>query len=103
MSSHDSIEAQSELMLLPALTRQAINNYLDHGLRPGSFLRAVLENDLHTAIARADADNREALGHIVAWVCKWAPYESFGNPVNVDKWLTKKLIERGEAAEESTY
>jgi len=42
--------------------------YRDEGVPPGSFLEAVLANDLWQSVSKADEDNLLTLHHIVAWL-----------------------------------
>jgi len=46
---------------LPPHMRPGILRYLNDGIIPGSFLKAVLENDLVGALAAADGDNRRII------------------------------------------
>lgn len=43
----------------------ALERYLNNGIMPGSFMTAVLENNLKEAIGRADMTNRSNLHNIV--------------------------------------
>lgn len=53
---------------------------------PGSFLTAVLENNLKEAVARADEESLDALPHIVAWLYDRAPNVAWGSPKHVHDW-----------------
>ena len=44
--------------LIPDYMRGGLRRYLAHGIEPGSFLSAVLRNDLIDACGRADDTNR---------------------------------------------
>ena len=65
--------------LCPPGVRESLERYRDDGCPVGDFLEAVLSNDLMSAFARADADNTEALGHIVAWVYEYMPRSIWGD------------------------
>lgn len=54
---------------------------------PGSFLTAVLSNDLLEACRRADERNRVALYWIVGWLHDNAPALSWGSAETVSNWL----------------
>lgn len=56
-----------------------LERYRDHGIKPGGFLSAVLENDLYMALARADDWNRDNLGQIVKWVHWSLPAHIWGS------------------------
>ncbi len=53
---------------IPALTMETIDRYVKYGLRPGSFVDAVLTNDLMAAVGRADMGNLHALPAICLYV-----------------------------------
>ena len=69
------------------LTSSALENYLVHGLEPGSFMISVLCNDLVGAVSRADHWNKQMLPDIVGWIRDNAPAGSWGCPENVLAWL----------------
>lgn len=62
--------------------------YLMHGLRPGHFLMAVLENDLLEAVIRADDENVVALHRYVKFLFNVAPSVAWGSPGEVAEWIT---------------
>ena len=53
----------------------------------GSFLTAVLSNDLMGAVARGDDTNRAHLHHIVSFLLNYAPDDCWGTPARVETWL----------------
>lgn len=53
---------------------------------PGGFVRAVLENDLHMAVARADSDNIQVIPEIMTYVVNKLPSASWGSPERVQQW-----------------
>ena len=64
-------------------------NYFDHCYEPGSFLMAVLRNDLTQAVFKADHINRQKIPEIAAWVFHNAPYGSWGSDEAIRGWLNK--------------
>jgi hypothetical protein len=50
---------------------QSLIDYVEHGWQPGSFLTAVLENDLEGAAFRADMENKLYLANI-AMIVRWS-------------------------------
>lgn len=60
----------------------------------GSFMMAVVSNDLHEACSRADDVNRYNLWDIVGWFYNEAPSDAWGSPAKVNAWLAKKVKER---------
>lgn len=67
--------------------QQALVNYFVRKLPPGSFLTAVLSNDLVDAAGRADHINTENLASIAKWVANRAPTGSWGSREHVASWL----------------
>ena len=75
-------------------TKEAIDNYSRHGLRPGSFLYAVLTNCLFESFGRADPQNKADMGEIVRYILDNVPVGRFGTYVEVEKWIAQKQRER---------
>jgi len=72
---------------VPPAVLEALTAYRDHRIRPGSFTRAVLENDLHLAVMNADSASFEALRQIMTWVYFELPSKCWGSKAAVRKWL----------------
>ena len=70
--------------------RDSLDRYAREHTPTGSFLRAVLENDLHAALFKADDDNRAALMNIVRYVYNDLPRACWGSPEKVKAWLAQK-------------
>jgi hypothetical protein len=79
----------------PALIREEIREALlawgagAQPYMPGSFLTAVLENDLAGAVGQADWQNIEVLPAIVAFVYRNLPSPCWGSKDKVEAWLVK--------------
>ena len=80
-------------------TIDTINNYVTKGWEPGSFVRAVLENNLMEALGRADIGNRHAIFEICGYVYNEIPSGSHGSPGKVEAWMKvvreKPLVVQG--------
>ena len=63
-------------------------------LPTGSFLRAVLENDLMRAVGHADPESLAALKAICQFIYHELPGSCHGNPVKVQHWLEHDPYER---------
>ncbi len=74
-------------MDVPTHTQSGINNYVCNGVPTGSFLRAVLSNDLFEAFCRADSDNTENMLGIVTFIYNYVPGCCYGNVAKVKEWL----------------
>lgn len=72
---------------IPEPLQYGLVNYFEHRLQPGSFLRAVLENDHQRAMQLGDEEARAALLVIVTWCFCNAHRDSFGSKDVVADWL----------------
>jgi len=79
---------------IPEHTQGALKRYVEQGLIPGSFLYAVLTNDLHGAIMRADPQNLAAIKDICQYVCWEIPDECRGNSDKVYNWVQPVIDEK---------
>jgi len=73
--------------MIPRDTKSGVDQYVDHGVPTGSFLRAVLENDLFEAVAKADYHNKLALAAICEYIYNYTPTTCHGSPEEVAAWL----------------
>jgi len=72
----------------------AIGRYIEHGILPGSFLTAVLENNLIEAVGRADSVNVHELPAYVGYLYNEAPADCYGSKELVSAWVSKKAFDR---------
>jgi len=56
------------------------------GILPGSFLRAVIKNDLFRACRAADETNQRAIFGYANFFHNYAPSDCFGSPEKVAAW-----------------
>ena len=75
--------------MMPQNTKESLIRYMEDHCPTGSFLRAVLENDLIESCFRADNFNAPNIIDIVRWCYDNLPLQSCGSPENVREWLTK--------------
>lgn len=78
--------AQHDYARVPDHLRPGIEAWIREAREPGQFLLAVLRNDLHEAIARADHLSLYALPVVVAWLANRAPSRCWGSLENVEAW-----------------
>lgn len=71
---------------IPPAVREAIDRWVTHGIPAGHFVMAVLANDLHGAISRADERSLAALHSIVAYVYNEIPNNAWGSPDKLRAW-----------------
>ena len=70
--------------------KKSLDRYVEHGIPPGGFLNAVLENNLTESFARADQFAIENLRHIVAYIYWEIPGDCHGSPKIVSEWIRAK-------------
>jgi len=82
---------------VPEHMHDGVIRYLLHGLPPGSFLIAVLSNDLKGACDRADVANRVALYRYVKFLYNYVPLAAWGTPAHVTAWLAQWPQAKGDS------
>ena len=74
---------------IPAHMRESVRLYVEHRVKPGSFLMAVLENNFKETVICADETN---LCYLQEWAefLRWEiPSACQGSPEKVKAWLGK--------------
>jgi hypothetical protein len=71
---------------MPALLRPGTKLYIEQGILPGRFLRAVISNDLKESFAQADDINRLRMFEIVSWWYNEAPGPCWGSEEVMMNW-----------------
>jgi hypothetical protein len=79
---------------IPEHMVEGLDLYINRGIEPGSFLMAVLCNDLMEACARADHVNIHALPAYCGYLYNEAPPQCFGSYAKVAAWIEAKRAER---------
>lgn len=74
---------------VPARMRDPLILYLVWHEQPGSFLTAVLTNNLAEACFHADDENIKLLHVYAAFLYNHAPAASWGSPEAVEQWLSQ--------------
>ena|SRR3990167_2744589 len=75
---------------LPEYMVKGMFLYLTKGILPGSFLQAVLENDLQGAAMNADQMNRECLTQWALFLYNDLPADCYGSPAQVQTWAKRQ-------------
>lgn len=78
---------------IPQHMRESVYKYINEGVPPGTFLRAVLENDLVNAFVFADDINKKVLNDWVSFVWWDLPVESWGSREKVNLWMKRRQHE----------
>lgn len=71
----------------PEHVREGLSLFLGAGIKPGSYLTAVLESNLLEAVRRADLHSEAATFAIVRWLVSMAPAVAWGNRTQVNFWI----------------
>lgn len=71
---------------IPAYMHGALVRYIVHGIKPGNFLEAIIDNDLREACGRADDHNTHALPYYVRFFYNEAPAGCWGYTGATAKW-----------------
>tara|TARA_R110000744_G_scaffold114766_1_gene214698 strand:+ start:109 stop:369 length:261 start_codon:yes stop_codon:yes gene_type:complete len=80
----------NEYLDAPVHILDSINRYVEDGLEPGGFVKAVLSNDLVDALNKADTASLSGLKDILKY-CIWKiPPECWGSRAKVDAWIICK-------------
>lgn len=74
-----------EFERVPLHHREGMARYVLWGIKPGSFLTAVLCNDLYGALARMDV-GAENLWQLAFTLARAAPADSYGSVTAVREW-----------------
>ena len=82
---------------IPFHNRESISKYVEHGIKPGGFLQAVITNDLKAACVQADDINRDAIHAIVLFFHVWAPPGCWGSHERMVAWIEHKGLEGRDA------
>lgn len=64
-----------------------VTRYLLRGEIDGGFLQAVLENNLASAVCRADDRSLLHLQNIVKAIYNYVPSRAWGSPAKVNQWV----------------
>jgi len=79
---------------IPPMTREALIAYVLTGRPVGSFLQAVLSNNLFGAVSQADQNNQEHLIELVRAIYNNAPMDCCGSEEKIEKWRKHRGMEQ---------
>lgn len=72
--------------------RDSVERWIEHGIRPGSFLTNLLSNNLLGTCSHADSLNQHKIFEIVCWFYNEAPSGCWGSVENVAEWKGLKNV-----------
>jgi len=67
----------------------AIIRYVEHGLKPGSFLQAVIQNNLSNACAFGDYENIKNLPAYAHFFYNEVPGDCWGSKDKMNAWIKR--------------
>ena len=76
-----------------------MKRYVEYGIQPGSFLTAVLENNLLEAVNYGDASNGTNLVEWVRFCYNELPANIWGSPEKVQAHIEACALKRAEQAQ----
>ena len=85
--ANDQLRTELARFHVPAHLHDGLIHYVVNHFPPGSFLQAVLANDLREACQRADRECQAHLWDIVNFLHNACPSGCWGSPAVVRAWL----------------
>ena len=82
----EEIEYGGEYELIPIHMREGLYGYIHNGRRVGSFLAAVISNDLRETCLNADNVNKHVIFEYVAFLHGYAPMACWGSTKKYHEW-----------------
>lgn len=73
--------------MLPEHMRGGARLYIENGVPPGSFMMAVLKNDLTGAFGRADQTNLQYMREWCDWLYNQCPSVAWRTDENINAWI----------------
>lgn len=86
---HQHYLAKARALSIPDACADAMARYLVYGVRPGSFLTAVLENRFVGAVGKADSHNALLLKNYARFLWNDIPSPAWGSPEKVKEWIER--------------
>ncbi len=74
----------------------AIERYIEKGIDPGSFLTAILSNQIMEAYMYADFADGTCMHSWAKWLYNYGDERYWGTPEIVEKWIESHKGERDE-------
>ena len=79
---------------IPERMMEGILRYIEHGLRPGRFLSAVICNQLKESCMYADDVNLHNIPAYASYFYEHAPLSCWGSTLIMEDWIKKHKIKR---------
>jgi len=75
---------------IPERMMGGIQRYIEQGIEPGSFLSAIICNDLKGACAQADDENLRNIPAYIAYFYNESPMSCWGSWKIMERWMSIK-------------
>lgn len=72
---------------IPERMMGGIQRYVEHGIEPGGFLTAIIQNNLSQAIGQADTENMKNIPAFVAYFYNECPIGCWGSKEKMESWI----------------
>ena len=79
---------------IPERMMGSIERYVENGIIPGRFLKAIIENNLSDAVGQADIENLQNIPAYVSYFFNEVPSACWGSKKKMDKWVEDKRKEQ---------
>ena len=89
--------------LIPEHCRDGLRAHIEKGRKTGSFLAAVLSNDLMEAATRADRENLAALNGYAIFLLNYCPRDSHGSREKMEDWRKSGGLEGIQKRADADY
>jgi len=82
---------------IPERMMPGIKRYLEHGIKPGRFLSAIIQNNLSQTVGQADSENLRNIPAYAAYFYNECSLDCWGSPQKMNQWIEKfKKVSNGE-------
>ena len=79
---------------IPERMMGGIRRYIEHGIKPGEFLTAVICNNLSDAVGKADEENMRNLPAYAAYFYNYADLRCWKSRENMEAWIEMHRLAR---------
>lgn len=86
---------------IPDYIKDSLDRYIQHGIKPGSALTAILSDSLRDTIARADETLLASLEQIIIYLENEVPADCWGSEEIVKSWIRKGGLSSKETAQDA--
>lgn len=80
---------------IPERIHECIIRYIEYGIIPGSFLQAIICNNLRETYAQCDNENERHIKDYVKWFYIYAPSPCWGTKEKMDLWVRGIMLRKG--------